>query len=142
MGSVDEELDRKVGLLNVAQEAGLVLIRNGDKLRMKQAVEHKEWGTIRAEDPNLDIVFRLLAANKADVLEIMEDGEAVRQWLRDTRREMTVMHNKIIEAMDRWINVERMYVALNPDDEGCICRDGCPDDQIMRCAWCAGNPRE
>ena len=133
MGSIDEELDRKISFLHIAQEAGLVLKRNGDKLRMKQAVEH--------EDPNLDVVFRLLAANKADVLEIMEDGEAVRQWLHDTRQQMTTLHNTLNETMDRWVNVERMYVSLNPDNEGCICRDECPDDQVVRCLWCAENRR-
>jgi hypothetical protein len=133
MGSIDEDLDRKVSFLHIAQEAGLVLKRNGQKLRMKQAVEH--------EDPNLDVVFRLLGENKVDVLEIMEDGAAVREWLLAARREMTVMHNKLNETMDRWINIERMYVALNPDDEGCICRDECPDDQAVRCLWCAENRR-
>ena len=51
MGSIDmDRLDRVVGLLILAQEHGLVLARNGDKLKMSQAVKH--------EDPNLDIIFR------------------------------------------------------------------------------------
>jgi hypothetical protein len=130
MGGIDEDLDRRVGLLHIAQEAGIELTRNGEKLRMKQVVDDRG-------DPHL--AFRILENNKADVLGIMEDSKSVRQWLLDARREMTAMHNKINETMDRWINVERMYIALNPDDEGCLCRDGCPGDQIVRCVWCAGN---
>ena len=45
MGSIDmDRLDRVVGLLILAQEHGLVLARNGDKLKMSQAVKQ--------EDPN------------------------------------------------------------------------------------------
>ena len=130
MGSIDEDLDRKVGLLHIAQEAGISLKRNGAKLRMEQVADDRG-------DPHL--AFRILDTNKADVLHIMEDGESVRQWLRDARREMTTLHNKINEIMDRWINVERMYISLNPDDDGCICRDDCPGDQIVSCTRCTGN---
>jgi len=131
MGDVNwDELDRVVMLLNLAQEHDLKLERNGEKLKMIQQHQHK--------DDNLDIIFRALAANKEDVLRIMEDGAAVRQWLDGTQQQLINLHNKLNDTMDRWINVERMYLALHPDSRGCLCAPNtCRDDAVVRCTPCA-----
>ena len=131
MGSLNwEELDRVVRLLSLAQEHGLVLARNGDKLAMSQAEKH--------DDPNLHIIFRTLAANKESVLAMMEDGAAVRQWLDRTQQRLINLHNSLNDTMDSWVNVETMYMALHPDSKGCLCAPGkCRDDAVVRCTPCA-----
>ena len=131
MGSIDmDRLDRVVGLLILAQEHGLVLARNGDKLKMSQAVKH--------EDPNLDIIFRTLAANKESVLAIMEDSAAVRQWLDLTQQHLINLHNELYDMRERWIRAEKMYLSLHPDNQGCLCAPGqCRDEAVVRCDYCA-----
>jgi hypothetical protein len=131
MGSLNwDELDRAVRLLSLAQEHGLVLARNGDKLKMSQAVKH--------EDLSLDIIFRTLAANKVGVLGIMEDSAAVRQWLDRTQQQLINVHNELNDTMDHWVNVEKMYLALHPDSQGCLCAPSkCREDAVVRCTPCA-----
>ena len=131
MGSLNwEELDRAVRLLSLAQEHGLVRPRNGDKLAMSQAEKH--------DDPNLHVIFRTLAANKASILAMMEDGAAVRQWLDRTQQQLINLHNELNDTMDHWVNVERMYLALHPNSQGCLCAPGtCRDDAVVRCTPCA-----
>ena len=135
MGSLNwEELDRAVRLLSLAQEHGLVLTRNGDKLAMSQAEKH--------DDPNLHVIFRTLAANKASILAMMEDGAAVRQWLDRTQQQLINLHNELNDTMDRWVNVEKMYSKLHPNIEGCVCAPGvCRDDAVVRCDYCAERKR-
>jgi hypothetical protein len=128
-----EELDRVVRLLSLAQEHGLKLERNDDKLKMAQAVKH--------DDPNLHIIFRTLAANKASVLAMMEDDAAVRQWLDKTQQQLINLHNELNDTMDHWVNVEKMYLSLYPDSQGCLCAPGtCRDDAVVRCTPCANGP--
>ena len=125
-----EQLDKAVRLLSLAQEHGLVLARNGDKLKMSQAVKH--------DDPDLDIIFRTLAARKQDVLAIMEDAQAIRQWLHKTQTQLVNLHTKLNDVMDQWVNVEQMYITLHPDSKGCVCApDLCRDDAVVRCDYCA-----
>ena len=125
-----EQLDKAVRLLSLAQEHGLVLARNGDKLKMSQAVKH--------EDPNLEIIFRTLAANKQDVMTVMEDAQAMRQWLYKTQVQLADLHNKLNDVMDEWINIEQMYINLYPDSRGCVCApELCGDDAVVRCDYCA-----
>ena len=136
MGSLNwEELDRAVRLLSLAQEHGLVLTRNGDKLAMSQAEKH--------DDPNLHVIFRTLAANKASILAMMEDGAAVRQWLDRTQQQLINLHNELNDTMDHWVNVEKMYLALHPDSQGCLCAPGvCREDAVVRCTPCANGLSE
>ena len=131
MGSMNwDELDRAVRLLSLAEEHGLKLERNGDKLKMAQAVKH--------DDPNLHIVFRTLAAHKEGVLGVMGDGVAIRQWLDRTQQQLINLHNELNDTMDHWVNVEKMYLALHPDSQGCLCAPGkCRDDAVVRCTPCA-----
>ena len=131
MGSITtEQLDNAARLLSLAQEHDLVLARNGDKLKMSQAVKH--------EDPNLEIIFRTLAANKQDVMTVMEDAQAIRQWLHKTQVQLTNLHNKLNDVMDEWINVEQMYIKLYPNSKGCVCApELCRDDAVVRCDYCA-----
>ena len=131
MGSLNwDALDKSANLLSLAQAHGLVLARNGDKLAMSQAEKH--------DDPNLHIIFRTLAANKESVLAIMEDGVAVRQWLDRTQQQLINLHNTLNDTMDSWVNVEKMYMALHPDSQGCLCAPGkCRDDAVVRCTPCA-----
>ena len=132
LGSLNnwDELDKAASLLSLAQEHGLVLARNGDKLAMSQAEKH--------DDPNLHVVFRTLAANKQNVLAMMEDGVAVRQWLYRTQHHLIKLHNALNDTMDNWVNVEKMYLALHPDSQGCLCDPGkCRDDAVIRCTPCA-----
>ena len=125
-----DELDKSANLLSLAQEHGLVLARNGDKLAMSQAEKH--------DDPNLHIIFRTLAANKQNVLAMMEDGAAVRQWLDRTQQRLINLHNSLNDTMDSWVNVEKMYMALHPDSKGCLCAPGkCRDEAVVRCTPCA-----
>ena len=131
MGSLNwDELDKSANLLSLAQAHGLVLARNGDKLAMSQAEKH--------DDPNLHIIFRTLAANKQNVLAMMEDGAAVRQWLDRTQQRLINLHNSLNDTMDSWVNVEKMYMALHPDSKGRLCAPGkCRDDAVVRCTPCA-----
>jgi len=131
MGSMNwDELDKSVRLLSLAQEHGLVLTRNGDKLSMSQAEKH--------DDPNLHVIFRILAANKASILAMMEDGETVRQWLDRTQQRLINLHNSLNDTMNNWVNVEKMYLALHPDSQGCLCAPGkCREDAVVRCTPCA-----
>jgi|TARA_R110000737_G_C14334321_1_gene442096 hypothetical protein len=130
MGSIDaEQFDKSVMLLNLAQEHGLILTNNDGKLKMSQSVKH--------DDPDLDIIFRTLAANKAQVLEIMEDSTAVRQWLDTTQQKLIKLHNILNDTIDHWTNIEKMYLSLHPDSQGCLCAPNkCRDDAVVRCTAC------
>jgi len=128
-----DDLDRKVGFLNLAQEHGLVLTQGGDTLRMTlrmtQAVAH--------EDPDLDTVHQTLGAKKADVLAIMKDDAAVREWLARAQKELVNLNNRVNDMMDRWINIEKMYLSLHPDRQECVCSPSiCPDDAVITCMYC------
>ena len=112
-----------------------MLTRNGDKLAMSQAEKH--------DDPNLHVIFRTLAANKASILAMMEDGAAVRQWLDRTQQQLINLHNELNDTMDHWVNVEKMYLALHPDSQGCLCAPGvCREDAVVRCTPCANGLSE
>jgi hypothetical protein len=131
MGSLNwEELDRVVRLLSLAEQHNLVLTKRGDKIHMAQAVVQP--------DPDLDITFRTIAARKQEVLAVMEDAQAIRQWLDNSQRQLVNLYTELNDKMDRWENVEKMYVKLHPDIEGCVCAPGvCRDDAVVRCNYCA-----
>ena len=127
MGSIEQVMD----LLGLAQQHHIALSVNGDKLRMEQTVEE--------DNPNLPVVFRILARHKEDIIAVMADGDAIRQWLDEKQRKLIALHDELSEGTERWLHLEAMHFALHPDDRRCVCADGqCRDDAIVRCDICAG----
>lgn len=129
MGSVARDaLDRKVGYLNLAREHDIKLTRAGGTLRMEQLSEGK--------DPRL--VVSILTANKTDVLQIMGDDTSVREWLDREQAELMNLNHEVNYRMERWINIESMYLELHPDLDGCACAPStCRDYAVVRCKYCA-----
>ena len=126
MGSIEQVMD----LLGLAQQHHIALKVNGDKLRMEQTVEE--------DNPNLPVVFRILARHKEDIIAVMADGDAIRQWLDEKQRKLIALHDELSEGTERWLHLEAMHFALYPDDRRCVCEAGqCRDYALVRCDICA-----
>jgi len=128
MGSIDGE--QVMDLLGLAQQHHIALSVNGGKLRMEQTVEE--------DNPNLEIVFRTLARHKDNVMAVMADGDAIRQWLDGKQSQLIALHDEISEGIEKWLQLEAMHFALHPDDRRCVCASGqCRDYALVRCDICA-----
>ena len=127
MGSIEQVMD----LLGLAQQHHIALSVNGDKLRMEQTVEE--------DNPNLPVVFRILARHKEDIIAVMADGDAIRRWLDEKQRQLIALHDEISEGTEQWLRLEAMHFALHSDDRRCVCAEGqCRDEALVRCDICAG----
>ena len=130
MGSLEwEELDRRVGILQLAQAHNIVLTKRGDKLVMRQ-----DPGIT---DPNRDVIFGMIKNKKSDVMAIMADAPAVRRWLDQAQQTLIALNQEVMDAMERWINVEKMYLVLHPNNQGCACAPAtCRANAVVRCRSC------
>lgn len=123
------DIDKAVNLLALARQHRLSLTAIGEKLQIKRES--------REDNMNLDIVVPLLATNKADIIEILQDPNAIKQWLGDTQKSLSVKYDALTDGMDRWGWVEEMYYKLFPDDQGCVCPDGhCIETALVTCDSC------
>jgi chromosome segregation ATPase len=133
MGSI--EGDQVMDLLGLAQQHHIALSVNEGKLRMAQTVEE--------DNPDLEIVFRTLAKHKDNIMAVMADGDAIRQWLDEKQRQLIALHDEISEGTEKWLQLETMHFALHPDDRRCICESGqCRDYALVRCGVCANTKEE
>ena len=123
------DIDKAVNLLALARQHRLSLTAIGEKLQIKRES--------REDNINLDIVVPLLATHKADIIEILQDPNAIKQWLGDTQKSLSVKYDALTDGMDRWGQVEEMYCKLFPDDQGCVCPDGhCIETALVTCDSC------
>ena len=129
------DIDKAVNLLALARQHRLSLTAIGDKLQIKRES--------REDNINLDIVVPLLATHKADIIEILQDPNAIKQWLGDTQKSLSVKYDALTDGMDRWGQVEEMYCKLFPDDQGCVCLDGhCIETALVTCETCVRKERD
>jgi hypothetical protein len=129
MGSIDA--DQVMDLLGLARQHHIALSVNGGKLRMEQTVEE--------DNPNLQIIFRTLARHKEDIIAVISDGDAIRQWLDEKQSQLIALHDEISEGTEQWLYLEAMHFALHPDDRRCVCAEGqCREYALVRCYVCAG----
>ena len=98
------DIDKAVNLLALARQHRLSLTAIGEKLQIKRES--------REDNMNLDIVVPLLATNKADIIEILQDPNAIKQWLGDTQKSLSVKYDALTDGMDRWGWVEEKYYKL------------------------------
>ena len=103
------DIDKAVNLLALARQHRLSLTAIGDKLQIKRES--------REDNINLDIVVPLLATHKADIIEILQDPNAIKQWLGDTQKSLSVKYDALTDGMDRWGGAEEMYHKLFPSDQ-------------------------
>ena len=66
------DIDKAVNLLALASQHRLSLTAIGEKLQIKRES--------REDNMNLDIVVPLVATNKAAIIEILQDPNAIKQW--------------------------------------------------------------
>ena len=129
------DIDKAVNLLALARQHRLSLTAIGEKLQIKRES--------REDNMNLDIVVPLLATHKADIIEILQDPNAIKQWLGDTQKSLSVKYDALTDGMDRWVWAEEMYHKLFPSDQGCVCPDGyCIETALVTCETCVRKGRD
>ena len=124
-----DSIDKAANLLAFARRHNLSLTAIGDKLQIKKESQD--------QNNNLDIVVSTLAANKVDIIAILQDPDAIRQWLGDTQKSLSVNYDSLLDGMDRWRWVEEVYHNLFPDNQECVCSDGhCIETALVTCNSC------
>jgi hypothetical protein len=129
------DIDKAVNLLAFARQHKLSLTAMGDKLQIQKES--------RDENANLDIIVSMLATNKADVIAILQDPDAIKQWLGNTQKTLSTNWDALSDGIDRWVWAEEMYHKLFPNDQGCVCPDGyCIETALVTCETCVRKEKD
>ena len=134
MDRVDgERLDRAIGLLALARQHNLLLAIHNGTLQVKR--ETKEI------NPNFELIIKTFSTHKEDLIAILQDPNAIRQWLDSSQEKLATKYNVLTDGMDAWQRVEDMYRQLY-QDTSCVCEQGqCRVEALINCTACVGKVR-
>ena len=133
-----QTLARGIRQIEVAYMNGLCLVPNGKEVDVRRNPDAKDYNREQAQ-----LVVRILARNKQDVLSITSDPEHTRDILAQSQKRMADAQTWLLTHMDLWDRLEKAYRMLFPEDTGCIRGEqGCLDNAVVCCKACERGSRD
>ena len=85
------------------------------------------------------LVAKILQRNSDAVQSIACDQDQIRVVLAETQAAMAVTYEWLMENLDLWDRLQKVYRKIYTEDTACIRGDkGCLSDAIAVCAACSG----
>jgi hypothetical protein len=118
--------------IEAATKHHIRLTLDGDQIRLLKTEGHEQ-----ANKADVEMVTQLLKANKPELMEFLASKEPIREILRVLQQKLVRDQGQFFRDMDWWDKLERAYEAVWPLDECVMGEDGCLENSIVRCAYCA-----
>jgi hypothetical protein len=118
--------------IEAATKHHIRLTLDGDQIRLLKTEGHEQ-----ANKADVEMVTQLLKANKPELMEFLASKEPIREILRVLQQKLVRDQGQFFRDMDWWDKLERAYEAVWPLDECVMGEDGCLENAIVRCAYCA-----
>jgi hypothetical protein len=124
--------------IEVAYNNGLQLVPNG---REVEVIKNKAKASDYKQD-GIEAVIAIIRHNREDIIDITRDPQRTRQALSEVQETLSKANTWVVDQLDLWDRLEKVYRALFPDDKTCIMgSDGCLPDAVVRCEACCRAPQ-
>ena len=88
----------------------------------------------------LEIIMKLLKTNKQDLVTLTADLPGIRAMLTSTQERMIHAHEWLMDHLDLWDRLEKLYREIVPQDTECIHAPEtfCSEGAVVNCKACEG----
>jgi len=126
------QIEKGVQLYETVRLNGFTIIPDGADLGVKPP------DTIDPEQ--LDIIMQMLKNNKQDLVTLTADLPGIRAMLSSTQDRMIHAHEWLMDHLDLWDRLEKLYREIAPRDTECIHgpENSCSEAAIVNCKACEG----
>ena len=118
--------------IEVALKHYIKLAFDGETIRLRKTEGHEQ-----ANEADIELVKKILQSNKPELLAFFADQEGVRSELRILQDALIQAQKEFFKGMEWWAKLDIAYDAVWPLESCVVSDDGCPDNAIVRCSYCA-----
>jgi hypothetical protein len=118
--------------IETALKHHIKLAFDGEAIRLRKTEGHEQ-----ANNDDVELVRNILKANKPELLALFADQDGIRSELQVLQQALIEAQTQFFRGMERWATLDNAYDAVWPLESCVISGDGCPDNAIVRCSYCA-----
>jgi hypothetical protein len=123
---------KAAAIIKTALEHHIKLAFDGEALRLRKTEGHGQ-----ASNDDVDLVKNILKANKPELWALFADKNGIRAELQALQQALIEAQTQFFHGMERWATLDIAYDAVWPLESCVVSGDGCPDNAIVRCSYCA-----
>mgnify|MGYP003661643806 CR=1 FL=1 len=110
-------------------------VLDGESIRLRKTDGFESHEQANSED--VALVTKILKANKAELLAFFSDKNGVQKELQTLQQALIEAQEEFFRGMEWWAKLDTAYDVVWPLESCVISDDGCPDNAIVRCSYCA-----
>ena len=118
--------------IEVALNHHIKLAFDGEAIHLRKIEGHEQ-----ANKDDVGLIKNILAANKPELQAFFADQKGVQSELRILQQALIQAQEEFFRGMERWAKLDIAYDAVWPLESCVVSDDGCPDNAIVRCSYCA-----